>query len=193
MDAALQGLLDDLYADGVAFDATQTDRLLTRRNLEPASAGLLWSLVQIVGARDVVEIGTSNGYSTIWLADAVSLTGGRVDSVDVELDPAVEANLVRAGRRASVRLHRADGGAFLAGLGDASVDVLFLDAERTEYPGWWPHPLRVLRPGGLIAIDNVLSHPGEVAAFLALLADEPALSGRTVEIGKGLHLAWLGR
>ena len=190
MDAALQQLLDELHAEGVAFDATQTDRLATRRNLEPASAGLLWSLTQLTGAREAVEIGTSNGYSTIWLADALSLTGGRLTSVDVTLDPSAEANLVRAGRRETVRLHRADGGAYLAGLPDACVDLLFLDAERTEYPGWWPHPLRVLRPGGLIVIDNVLSHPAEVAPFLALLDGETALNGRTVEIGKGLHLSW---
>jgi predicted O-methyltransferase YrrM len=190
MDAALQKLLDELYADGVAFDATQHDRLLTRRNLEPASAGLLWSLAQVTGAREAVEIGTSNGYSTIWLADALARTGGRLTSVDVVPDPAAEANLVRAGLHEGVRLHRADGGQYLGSLPDAAVDLLFLDAERTEYPRWWPHPLRVLRPGGLIVIDNVLSHPAEVAAFLALLQDEPALSGRTIDIGKGLHLAW---
>ena len=50
----------------------------------------------------------------------------------------------------------------------ASVDLLYLDAERVEYAGWWPQPARVPRPGGLLAIDNVLSHPDEVAEFLAL-------------------------
>jgi predicted O-methyltransferase YrrM len=190
MDSALRDLLDELYADGVAFDATQDDRLLTRRNLEPASAGLLWSLVQIAGVRNAIEIGTSNGYSTIWLADALTRTGGRLTSVDVAPDPAAEANLVRAGRRETVRLHRGDGGRFLAGLPDACVDLLFLDAERTEYPRWWPHPLRVLRPGGVMAIDNVLSHPTEVAEFLSLLDDQPGIEGRTIDIGKGLHLAW---
>jgi predicted O-methyltransferase YrrM len=190
VDADLQRLLDELYADGVTFDAAQPERRLTRRNLEPASAGLLWSLVQIAGARDAVEIGTSNGYSTIWLADALQATGGRLTSVDVEREPSAAANLERAGRRELVELRRGDGGDFLAGLADHCIDLLFLDAERTEYPRWWPHPLRVLRPGGLIVIDNVLSHPAEVADFLELLAGEPALEGRTVDIGKGLHLAW---
>ncbi|MFI5911798.1 O-methyltransferase [Dactylosporangium sp. NPDC051541] len=190
MDSALRQRLDALHADGVAFDATQTDRLLTRRNLEPASARLLWSLTQIIGARDAVEIGTSNGYSAIWLADALTLTGGHLTSVDVEIQPDAERNLAPF---ANVSLVEADGGAYLAGRADASVDLLFLDAERTQYPGWWPHPRRVLRPGGLIAIDNVLSHPGEVAGFLALLAAEPSLRGETIEIGKGLHLAWFAR
>ncbi|GAA2682550.1 O-methyltransferase [Actinoplanes palleronii] len=190
MNEGLEKLLADLYAEGAAFDAAQTERVHTRRNLEPASAGLLWSLAGIVGARRAVEIGTSNGYSAIWLADALNATGGRLVSVDVDTDPAAAENLSRAGLRERVNLHRGDGGAYLEGLSDACVDLLFLDAERTEYPRWWPHPVRVLRPGGLLVIDNVLSHPDEVAAFLELLAGESSLSGWTVPVGKGLHLAW---
>ena len=71
MDQRLLMFLDELYADGVEHDAAQPDRLLKRRNLEPDTAGLLSLIVRIAGARTVVEIGTSNGYSTIWLADAV--------------------------------------------------------------------------------------------------------------------------
>src|SRR5262245_59983803 len=82
MDQRLLMFLDELYADGVGHDAVQPDRLLKRRNLEPHTAGLLSLIVRIAGARTVVEIGTSNGYSTIWLADAVGDTGGAVVSVD---------------------------------------------------------------------------------------------------------------
>lgn len=74
---------------------------------------------------------------------------------------------------------------------DDSVDVLFLDAERTEYVGRWPHPLRVLRPGGVLAIDNVLApSPDELNDFLALTGADNRLVGATVDVGKGLHLAW---
>ncbi|BCY14858.1 O-methyltransferase [Actinoplanes sp. L3-i22] len=190
MDDIVEKLLADLHREGTAFDAAQTERALTRRNLEPDGAGLLWSLAGIVGARRVVEIGTSNGYSAIWLADALRGTGGRLVSVDVVADPGAAENLVRAGLRDLVELRHSDGGAYLTALADASVDLLFLDAERVEYPRWWPHPVRVLRPGGLLVIDNVLSHPGEVAEFLELLAGETSVTGRTVPVGKGLHLAW---
>jgi predicted O-methyltransferase YrrM len=193
MNEGLEKFLTDLYAEGSAFDAAQTDRVRTRRNLEPVSAGLLWSLVGVAGARRVVEIGTSNGYSAIWLADALLGTGGRLVSVDVTVDPAAAENLVRARLRDRVHLHHGDGGDYLAGLGDAGVDLLFLDAERAEYPRWWPHPVRVLRPGGLIVIDNVLSHPDEVAGFLELLDAESSVTQRTIPIGKGLHLAWRSR
>ncbi len=82
MTPELSTWLETLAADGAAHDAAQPDRLLKRRNLEPPTAALLSLIVRVVGAREVVEIGTSNGYSTIWLADAVADTGGRVVSVE---------------------------------------------------------------------------------------------------------------
>ena len=188
VDTKLRALLTDLFERGAAHDADEPDRLRRLRNLEPATASLLTLVLRMARARDVVEIGTSNGYSAIWLADAARDTGGHVTTVDVTEWPDVESNLDRAGVPVTRLL--ADGGAYLAGLADASVDLLFLDAERTEYAGWWPHPVRVLRPGGVLAIDNVLSHPGEVAGMLRLIAADPVLVSETVAVGKGLHLAW---
>jgi predicted O-methyltransferase YrrM len=190
VDKTLRGLLADLYADGSAHDAAQPDRLLRRRNLEPDTAALLAMVLRVAAARRVVEIGTSNGYSTIWLADAARDVGGHVVSVDTQEWPDVRANLDRAGVAALVDLRIVDGGGYLADLPDHSVDLLFLDAERVEYPGWWPHPIRVLRPGGVLAVDNVLSHPDEVAEFLALVAEDEGCTSTTVAVGKGLTLAW---
>jgi predicted O-methyltransferase YrrM len=188
VDAELRTLLSDLFDRGVAHDAAEPDRLRRLRNLEPATAELLTFILRVAGAREIVEIGTSNGYSAIWLADAARDTGGWVTSVDVEQWPGVAENLERTG--VSVRRELADGGTYLAGRADASVDLLFLDAERVEYAGWWPHPVRVLRPGGVLAIDNVLSHPAEVADVLGLLAADANIVAETVAVGKGLHLAW---
>src|SRR5882757_7238016 len=91
--------------------------------------------------------------------------------------------------RQVVELRTADGGAVLAELPDGGADVVFLDSERPEYPKWWPHPLRVLRPGGLLAVDNVLSHPDEVAPLLEIIEAEPALTATVVPVGKGELLA----
>jgi predicted O-methyltransferase YrrM len=195
MNQRLSAFVDELYADGVAHDAAQRDRLLKRRNLEPASAHLLSLVVRIAGARQVVEIGTANGYSTIWLADAVGDTDGHVVSTDTAANDDARRNLARAdavqpGLAKRVELRQENGGVYLARLADGSLDLLFLDAERVEYPGWWPHPVRVLRPGGVLAIDNVLSHADEVGPFLTLLAGDRALVGATVAVGKGLHLVW---
>ena len=191
MDAALRGLLDRLYEDGAAYDAAEPDRRRRRRNLEPEAASFLWVLLQALRAQAVVEVGTSNGYSTIWLADAMRLTNGRVVSLDVDQTAQREAaaNLAAAGLDSYVDLHAIDGGRFLARRPADSVDVLFLDSERPEYAGWWPHPKRVLRPGGLIVIDNVLSHADEVVDCRAQIEADSQLASTIVPVGKGQLLA----
>lgn len=195
MNERLSLFVDKLYADRVAHDAAQPDRLLKHRNLEPASAELLSLVIRITNARQVLEIGTANGYSSIWIADAVSDTDGHVVSLDTGATDDARGNLalantVQPGLAKRVDFRREDGGAYLARLADGSVDLLFLDAERAEYPSWWPHPIRVLRSGGVLVIDNVLSHPDEVAPFLTLLAGDAKLFGTTIAVGKGVHLAW---
>ncbi|HET6530270.1 MAG TPA: class I SAM-dependent methyltransferase [Actinoplanes sp.] len=189
MDAHLRSWLDRLHADGQARDAAEPDRRRRLRNLEPDTAALLNLVLRISRGRAVVEIGTSNGYSVIWLAEAVRDTGGAVVTVDTERSADAAANVAQAGLSALVTFETGDGGDFLARQPPDSVDLLFLDAERVEYPRWWPHPKRVLRPGGVLAVDNVLSHPGEVAEFLALAHADPDLVGATIGVGKGLYLA----
>lgn len=191
VDQGLGAFLDELYQDGLAHDAAQPDRLRRRRNLEPDAARLIVALVKAMGATRLVEIGTSNGYSTIWFADALRQAGGRVLSVDVDAGAQAQArrNLDRAGLADAVELRTGDGGGVLRELGDGTVDVLFLDSERTDYAGWWPHPRRVLRPGGLLVVDNVLSHPDELAPFRALVEADPEFTASVVPVGKGELLA----
>ncbi|MFC5236353.1 O-methyltransferase [Pseudonocardia zijingensis] len=186
MDDAVRAVIDRVGDAAARHDAAQEDRLDRWRVLEPDAGRFLWFLVQAVGARTVVEVGTSRGVSTLWLADAVRATGGRVVSVDpdAEAQRAAAANLAEAGLSGYAELRPVDGGAALAELGDGEVDLLFLDAERTEYPSWWPHPVRVLRAGGLLVADNALSHPGEIAPLEALCRrDLTAVA--TIAVGKG--------
>jgi predicted O-methyltransferase YrrM len=109
----------------------------------------------------------------------------------VDLDAAAQqeaaAHLAQAGAELSERVsfRIADGGAVLAELADQSVDLLFLDAERVEYPGWWPHPSRVLRPGGILVADNATSHPAEIAPLRELIERDDQLVTTTLDIGKG--------
>ncbi|MDI3405245.1 O-methyltransferase [Streptomyces cavernicola] len=185
-------LVRALHRSGVEHDAAQSDRLRRRRNLEPESAALLAVLLRAMSARRMVEIGTSNGYSAIWFADALRATGGQ-PLLSVDLDGAAQreaaANLAAARLDGYVELREADGGTVLRELPDGGLDALFLDSERTEYAAWWPHPRRVLRPGGLLIVDNVLSHADEAAEFLGLVEADPEFTSTTAAVGKGLHLA----
>jgi predicted O-methyltransferase YrrM len=187
MDAALAGLLDELYAQGREYDAAQADRLARLRNLEPETARLLALLVRATAARAVLELGTSNGYSTLWLADALGRTGGQLLSIDLDTHAQAEAATVlrQCGLDHLVVLGGGDGGQRLAGLPAGSVDLLFLDAERTEYPGWWQAICAVVRAGGLLIVDNAISHVDEVAPLRALLEADPDWTVCLLNVGKG--------
>ena len=171
MEPTTQKIIDDLLAAAEEHDAAQADRLDRWRVLEPDAGRLVWFLAQTLAARNIVEIGTSRGVSTLWLADAA------------------RQSVRAAGLVEHVTFRRGDGGTALADLADGSVDLLFLDAERTEYPAWWPHPMRVLRPGGLLVADNATSHPEEIAPLRALVEAEPGMVTITVGVGKGELLA----
>jgi predicted O-methyltransferase YrrM len=189
VNAHRRAIADEVLTAARAHDAGRADRLARFRNVEPETAELLGVLVRATRARRVLELGTSNGYSTIWLADAVEATGGALTSV--ELDPArtalARADLGRAGLAAE--LVTGDAAETLRTSHAGAWDLVFLDAERPAYAGYWPRLLPALRPdGGLLVIDNVLSHAAEVADVTALIEAEPAVTSAVVPVGAGVRL-----
>src|ERR1700753_2032831 len=174
MDATRQTFLDELYAHGREFDAQHEDRLQRLRNVEPETAELLGVLVRALQAKRVLEIGTSNGYSTIWLGDAAEAVGGSVLrlEIDVERPAAAQRNIDEAGVAGSIQLRTQDAGEALASYGDASYDLIFLDAERPHYVSYWPDLMRVLVPNGLLVVDNTLSHAKELTEFSAVVHED---------------------
>jgi predicted O-methyltransferase YrrM len=191
VDSELTELLEDLYRRGRDHDESQADRLDRWRNLEPDSARMLALLVRVCAPHLLLELGTSNGYSTIWLADAARAVGGSLTSV--EIDPArvaeARANLSRAGLEDFVELRTEDACTTLAGSADTEWDLVFLDAERPAYVSYWPDLVRILRPRGLLAVDNVVSHAAEVAAFRELVAEDARVMEAVVPTGAGVLLA----
>jgi predicted O-methyltransferase YrrM len=188
MDPARRELLDQLYHDSHEHDAAQDDRLQRFRNVEPESALLLAVLLRVTNGQRLLEIGTSNGYSTIWLADAAEATGGRL--VSVEVDPErtalARANLERAGLAADLRTE--DAARTLRDSGDGAWDFVFLDAERPAYVSYWPELVRTLAPLGVLAVDNVLSHEHELVEFTALVEADERVTSALVPIGAGVRL-----
>jgi predicted O-methyltransferase YrrM len=195
VDPRLASYLDDLYRDGRRHDAEKADRLERYRNVEPDTARLMAVLIRATGAAHLLEIGTSNGYSTVWLADAARATGGRLVSVDIDPERTAIArdNLRGAGLEQVVELRTEDAAATLGDLQDAGLDFVFLDSERPAYAGYWPELLRVLRPSGLLVVDNVLSHADEVAELMALVEAEEGVSQAVAPTGAGALIVVLAR
>jgi predicted O-methyltransferase YrrM len=182
----------ELLATSRAHDAAQEDRLNRYRNLEPESAELLAVLVKAARPSTILELGTSNGYSTIWLADAAEEIGAKLTSVEIDPQRTAQAReqLERAGLRADLRTH--DAGEVLRESEDHAWGFVFLDAERPAYAGYWPDLLRALAPGGLLVIDNVLSHADQVEEVTNLIEAEPSVTTALVPIGAGIRLVVRG-
>jgi predicted O-methyltransferase YrrM len=191
VDKALADFLDGLYQEGRRHDAPLADRLLRLRNMTPEAAGLVAQLIRAQGGGQVLEIGTSNGYSAIWFADAARDAGGHVVTVEVDGErvAAARRNIEAAGVAAHVTVEHADGGEVLRRRPDASVDVVVLDAERPAYVDYWPRVRRVLRPNGVLAVDNAVSHRDQVAAFRELLTADEAFAVQLLELGDGVLTA----
>jgi predicted O-methyltransferase YrrM len=191
MNEGRRRLADELYARSRAYDESRSDRLERFRNVEPPTAELLGLLIRATGARRILELGTSNGYSTIWLADAAEATGGTVVSVDVDADRTKLArrSLAEAGLVDRAELRTEDAAETLARSADAEWEFVFLDAERPAYPGYVPDLIRALATSGVLAVDNVQSHEHELIEFTSLIEAEPALTQTVVPVGAGLRLA----
>jgi predicted O-methyltransferase YrrM len=190
MDTTRQTFLDELYAHGRAYDSEHDDRLQRLRNVEPETAELLGVLVRAMNATRVLEIGTSNGYSTIWLADAAEAVGGTVLSLEIEADRTAQAvdNVAEAGVADYVELRTQDAAEALRSFADDAFDLIFLDAERTRYAGYWPDLIRVLRPNGLLVVDNTLSHAKELVEFSELVYSAAQVTSTLVTVGAGVLL-----
>jgi predicted O-methyltransferase YrrM len=187
----LENLLTEIEQFGRDNDRATAERPRKMLNITRDTGEFLALLVRAMLARRVLEIGTSNGYSTLWLASAARDITGSVTTVEksqYKIDLAAK-NFARSGLTSSISQVNDDAGRLLGASPDDAFDLIFLDSERPEYSGWWPNLRRVLRPGGLLVVDNATSHPAEVASFVAVVKADPEFVTSLVPVGNGEFLA----
>ena len=187
----LEALKVELERFGEANDAATNERARRMLNITRDTGAFLAVLVRATAARRVLEIGTSNGYSTLWLADAAQGIGGSVTTVElaeykIEL---ASATFARAGLSPYINLVHDDAGRLLRRSDQGGYDLIFLDSERSEYSGWWPHLRRALGPGGLLVVDNATSHVEQMAPLVSLVTADPDFRTCLVPVGNGEFLA----
>jgi predicted O-methyltransferase YrrM len=143
---------------------------------------------------EVLEIGGSRGYSTIWLAAGVRYLGGRV--LSLENDPAkIEAwrtNIADAGLEDWADLVEGDAHETLPAIDDV-FDVVFLDAEKGDYEMLFQLARTKLEPGALVIADNVISHEETLGAYSTARQSDPTLESVTVPLDRGLELSLMLR
>jgi predicted O-methyltransferase YrrM len=180
----------DAALDGALLASTEAG--LPAVNVAPNQGKLLMLLAQIHGARQILEIGTLGGYSTIWLARALP-PGGRLVTLEANPKHAAIArvNIARAGLDGVVELRLGPALETLAALaaeGRGPFDLVFIDADKPNTPEYFAWALRLARRGSLIIADNVVrkgavADPASADAsvqgmrhFFAVLAAEPRVS-----------------
>jgi predicted O-methyltransferase YrrM len=187
MDDTLTSLLRELEQFNVDTDARVVDRSKRMLNITPDTGPFLVLLVRALKAKHVLEIGTSNGYSTLWLAHAAQPHGGNVTTVEISSYKAemAQQNFRRANLHSAIDLRLIDAGEFLKQQADGSFDFIFLDSYRLEYPVWWNDLHRVLSTGGLLVSDNAISHAEEMAGFVRIVERTHGCISSVVPVGHG--------
>jgi caffeoyl-CoA O-methyltransferase len=182
----IDAVLERLYADDADQRAAGLPSSQRTRNVERTTGHWLSLLVRATNAREVLEIGSSNGVSTIWLATAARQNGGRVAGTEILSERARDANnnLAAAGLDAVARVMAGDARSTVASL-PGPFDLVFIDAEKDDYVDHLEAVVDRVRIGGLILADNVTSH--DLSAYQAAVRARNDLETVMIPIDRGVE------
>jgi predicted O-methyltransferase YrrM len=184
-------IIDQMLKEDLDQRAEGLPSSIRWRSVSKETAEILNILARSMHAKNIVEIGTSQGYSTIWLALAARSTGGQVTTFEIEqwrFDQAKE-NLERTGLSDYVDLRLENT------IDDPSsipkdIDLGFIDAEKVDYLTHFKNLEAKLRPGGSIIADNTVSHSSEMGNFFQYIRNHSGFSSRTLTVGRGLEVSY---
>ena len=194
LDDRVRAVLTRLEAEDADERARNVPREQRARQVARTTGQFLFAYVAPQTDCEVLEIGGSRGYSTIWLAAGVRYLGGRV--LSLENDPAkIEAwrsNIEEAGLSDWAELVEGDAFETLRRIDDV-FDVVFLDAEKEQYEALFAEARTKLEPGAVVIADNVLSHVEALGAYSQARQSDPTLESVTLPLDRGLEISVLLR
>jgi caffeoyl-CoA O-methyltransferase len=189
LDDRVRAVLARLEREDAEEREQGVPRELRARLVARTTGQFLFAIVAPQTDCEVLEVGGSRGYSTIWLGAGVRYLGGHV--LSLENDPLkIEAwrkNVADSGLEEWVDLLEGDASETIPGIADV-FDVVFLDAEKHDYEHLFAAARKKLEPGGLVVADNVLSHE-ELAAYSRARQSDPTLESVTLPLDRGLELS----
>jgi caffeoyl-CoA O-methyltransferase len=190
LDDRVRSVLARLEADDADERARGVPREQRARQVARTTGQFLFALVAPQADCEVLEIGGSRGYSTVWLAGGVRSLGGRVLSLEADTTKceAWRRNIADAGLEETAELIEGDAFETLPAIDDV-FDVVFLDAEKEDYERLFELARGKLEPGALVVADNVLSHEDTLGAYSRARQADPTLESVTVPLDRGLELS----
>ena len=190
LDDRVRSVLVRLEAEDAREREHSVARELRARQVARTTGQFLFSLVAPQTDCEVLEIGGSRGYSTVWLAAGVRHLGGRV--LSLENDPAKvaawRANIAEAGLEEWAELIEGDAKRTVPEIDDV-FDIVFLDAEKEDYEQLFQAARPKLEPGALVIADNVLSHQETLGAYVQARKADATVESVTVPLDRGLELS----
>ncbi len=165
-------------------------------NVDNGSANFLSILIKINNSKNALEIGTSNGYSTIWLANALKTTGGKLTTIefwDNRLNVAIE-NFKKAGVENIIESRLGQAVMILEEMAYSKnpplFDFVFIDANKSEYIKYFKliHPM--LKKGGIIAADNILSHYKKVEPYVIEITNHKEYQSQLIPMDTGIMVSY---
>lgn len=167
-------------------------------NIDRNTANFLNMLIKIHNSKNALELGTSNGYSGIWLADALKHTGGKLTTIEFwdkrqsvarenfrlcNVDDIIETKLGSA-----LLILDEMGSEIEQGLREP-FDFIFIDANKLEYIQYFHKVDPLLKSGGIIAADNTISHAKKVEPYLKALVEHPSYQNQMLNFEAGLFVS----
>ena len=167
-------------------------------NIDRNTANFLNMLIKIHNSKNALEIGTSNGYSGIWLADALKHTGGKLTTIefwDKRQSVAKEnfrlcnvEDIIETKLGSALLILDEMSGEFEQGLREP-FDFIFIDANKLEYIEYFHKIDPLLKSGGIIAADNTISHAKKVEPYLKALVEHPSYQNQMLNFEAGLFVS----
>lgn len=162
-------------------------------NVSPQTGCFISMLIKAMNAKNVLELGTSNGYSTLWISDALRYTGGHLTTLEfwdkrqcLAREYARECDLsdyitFKLGQAYDIIVNE---------LQNETYDLVFIDANKREYIKFFQavHPL--LKKGGVILADNITSHPEKVKEFVDAISNHEEYQAQVLDLPDGLLMAY---
>lgn len=164
-------------------------------NIPRKTAVLINTFIKMMGVKNALEIGTSNGYSGIWIAKALKNTGGKLTTIeyyDKRQSVAIE-NFKKCGVNDIIRPLQGSACDILASLAlDEKFDFVFIDANKREYVKYFELIKPHLTEKALIIADNITSHAEKVQTFIDAVDADDEFQYEIVEVPGGILIAYRG-
>jgi predicted O-methyltransferase YrrM len=185
-DPVVSAVLARLYEEDAEQRRAGLPSSQRTRNVSVETGRFLVLTARSINAETVLEIGSSNGLSTIWLALAMRTTGGRVTGTEILPNRVEEANahLAEAGLADRGKVILGDARQTAATL-DGALDLIFIDAEKDDYVEHFLAAFPLLRSGGLVLADNVTSH--DIGDYQSMLRQRNDLDTVTLPLDRGIE------